>query len=366
MISPAIDKLLFCIWHHQPLQKAHSQHRYITEVCMRVLNECKSRYIPTIRENKFVEDLHRVERKLSNQLSFAAMKMFREPDKAFSYFHYGDSALSIDVGPIQVSCTALQGTRPRMEDTVLCSILTLNICGREEKAYLTAIFDGHGGSTYSRYLEHSFAKHLQNEINIIGNERRSLDKVTIWNALKLTFVHMQKKLLERLDTPAPRGGSTAIVCLIIQEQLWTACLGDSRAILVGKDNCVQLSEDALPTDARYLKSIKKRHGMVERGRILSKKVSLEPARAFGDFDVPGVSQRPKITVFPLMLSDVVILACDGLWNVAASRQIAQAIQQRVDISLSQLSNDIANSAFISGSRDNITVVAIKLRPPPSR
>ena len=106
--------------------------------------------------------------------------------------------------------------------------------------------------------------------------------------------------------------------------------------------------------------------MVERGRILSKKVSLEPARAFGDFDVPGVSQRPKITVFPLMLSDVVILACDGLWNVAASRQIAQAIQQRVDISLSQLSNDIANSAFISGSRDNITVVAIKLRPPPSR
>jgi protein phosphatase PTC2/3 len=64
--------------------------------------------------------------------------------------------------------------------------------------------------------------------------------------LRNTFLSVQKQLNDMFPIKSPRDGSTAVVCAITNNVLWTANLGDSRAILSRKGNLVPLSVDQKP------------------------------------------------------------------------------------------------------------------------
>jgi protein phosphatase 1L len=184
----------------------------------------------------------------------------------------------------------------------------------------------------------------------------------IWNALKLTFVHLSDRF-KKLD---PNSGTTATVVLMLDGTLWTANVGDSRTILVDSSSgTAQLSEDAKPSDPRYQKGIEKRGGVIDFNQIPPRiNGSLAVARAIGDANVgPGVSSRPKIT--KMLLSQIhsgshLVLTCDGIYDVASTRQVGRAVRVQGALKKNPLSiaRDLVFSAYRAGSEDNLSALVV--------
>jgi serine/threonine protein phosphatase PrpC len=55
-----------------------------------------------------------------------------------------------------------------------------------------------------------------------------------------------------------------------------------------------------------------------------------------------------------------ILACDGIYDVASTVQIAQASIENRHLSAQDLAGHLVFSAFTSGSFDNLSVLVVKL------
>jgi serine/threonine protein phosphatase PrpC len=325
------------------------------------------------RENRIRTGPDAIKRKLAQELAYAKEQEASEEDKGFAYqpatadIHgsdgtsptfEADKVLGRDVGV----CHFI-GRRPTMEDEHLATSFDLNVGGQVYPVSLFGVFDGHGGGEASAYIRDNLQKKLIEMLTrFCPNE---LTNEGIWNALKLTFVGLNK------DLAHPRAGTTATVSMILDGRLWTANVGDSRTIL---DDATQLSEDAKPNDPRYRQGIEDRGGQVYQHRFgdvprINKVLAL--ARAIGDHLIRGVddnrlrpvSARPKITM--LALSEIepgthLILACDGIYDVASTRQVAKGIKGDKDGSTMQLAQNIVHSAYMAGSKDNLSALVVKL------
>jgi protein phosphatase 1L len=261
----------------------------------------------------------------------------------------------------KVGICAWTGSMQKMEDAHIVAAFNLKVAQTTYPVQLFGVFDGHGGNGAALYLKKNLTKKLQTTLETWCS--KGLTNETIWNALKMTFVELDQEFTE------DDSGSTATVVLCLDGKLWTANVGDSRAIL---DNKLQLSEDQSVLNAYYEKGIKRRGGFVskQRIRISAAPFKIEPsidvARAIGNRHLGSVvSARPKITVYPfteIPPGSHLILASDGVFKVASTHQVAEAVQKHFHQStLLELATNIAYSAFIAGSEDNLTVVVVALK-----
>ncbi|MCX6987634.1 MAG: PP2C family protein-serine/threonine phosphatase [Chlamydiae bacterium] len=324
------------------------------------------------RENRIRTGPDAIKRKLTKELAYAKEQKDIEEDKGFAYQPAtGDiqgrdrtsptferhNVLGRDVG----ICHFI-GKRAEMEDEHLATSFDLKVGGEVYPVSLFGVFDGHGGGQASAYVRDNLQKKLvEMLIRFCPNE---LTNEGIWNALKLTFVGLNK------DLAHPRAGTTATVSMILDGKLWTANVGDSRTIL---DDATQLSEDAKPNDSRYRQGIEDRGGIVTNRWNDAPRINrvLAVGRAIGDHLIRGVddnslrpvSARPKITMIPLSeieLGTHLILACDGIYDVASTRQVAQGVKGDKDGSSMQLAQNIVHSAYMAGSKDNLSALVVKL------
>lgn len=290
--------------------------------------------------------------KLQKQFKLAQDQAAKETDKAFHYLqapvNFQGEAHKEKVGKYEVGVCHCIGRRPTMEDEHLSTSFNLNIKGKAHPVQLFGVFDGHGGRQAAAFVKKNLEQELHNTLNEFCVN--GLTDKDIFNALKITFVRLDKKFKER-------SGTTATVAIILDGKLWTANVGDSRTIL---DNGIQLSEDAEPADPRYKKGIEKRGGRVFFNRINGQ---LGVARAIGDHNVTGVSPKPKITVLPLSMvpsQSHLILTCDGVYDVASTRQVAEAVKTHKNQSVTELAKNIVYSAYQAASEDNLSALVIKL------
>lgn len=312
------------------------------------------------RENRIRQGAELIQRKLRTELEAAEDQKNSELDKAFSHseFHVIPERATEPrlQGAFLSSVCHFIGRRRTMEDTHLNAKVDLTICGQTHEMHLFGIFDGHGGASAAEYLK----EHLSAQVaeTLLEMNQSGLTDVGIWNALKMAFVKLNR-IYEG------RAGSTATLAVVLDNKLWVANLGDSRTILVKETGSVmQLSEDAKPADPRYLRGIQNRGGWVRMGRTPRVQGRLAVARAFGDHALePFVSSRPKITMVPL--SEIprgshIVLACDGVYDVASTRQIGNFIHENRNTSLQQMAEGIVNSSYVAGSRDNLSAMVVRL------
>jgi serine/threonine protein phosphatase PrpC len=262
-----------------------------------------------------------------------------------------------------------QGRRPTMEDQHIANTFNIKIGDKEYPVELYGVFDGHGGGGASTYIKDNLSKKLKEkllELNVDG-----LTDPGIFNALKLVFVAVHDDFKSELSFEHRRieldpSGTTATVSMILDGNLWTANTGDSRTILQdGKGVTKQLSEDAKPSDARYKKGIRKRGGRVlsiyGTPRING---NLAVGRAIGDYSVgPGINPRPKITKVALSIiseGSKLILACDGIYDVANTRQVGNAVKEHPKLSNEYLAKGIVYSAYKASSTDNLSALVIDI------
>ncbi len=308
---------------------------------------------PLMRSQRLRRGPKNIERRLLKHFERAQDQAAKEADKKFRYLSapadFKGKREIEKVPGYEVGVSHFIGRRKEMEDQHLATSFDLNVDGKIYPIQLFGVLDGHGGGQASLYLKNNLAKKLKETLEEFCS--RGMSHENIWNALKQTFVRLKREFKE------PKSGSTATVAMIFnQEELWTANVGDSRTIL---DSGIQLSEDAKPTDIYYKQKIENRGGKVINGRINRQ---LAVARAIGDHNVGAVSARPKITVYPLAQipkGGHLILACDGIYDVSSTRQIAKGVQEHREESAAQIASDLVYSAYQAFSLDNLSALVVK-------
>lgn len=293
----------------------------------------------------------------------------QQQDEFKTHWRETDSMEDYTLHDVSVATVHAQGLRESQEDV---DIAYAGHFG-DTPYQVMGIVDGHGGNAVANYVKAHIQEEIEKAVAIHG-----MTDEGIFLALKEAFVQLDAKIACDIGT---KTGAAAVVSLKIGSQLYTANLGDCRAILKvvdaqGKKTLtVPLSRDAKAPDPRVdsplLKSIKNRGGKVSNCHGWRVNGEIEPARAFGDKHLRNetgeyyvMSPRPKITKidlsqYPNAKGIYLIQACDGIWDVATSKEASSVVRPRISLKAAALS--LVMSALLAGSHDNCSALIAKLK-----
>jgi serine/threonine protein phosphatase PrpC len=251
-----------------------------------------------------------------------------------------------------VGLANMRGKRPTMEDSHLSTILEIPYQKHILQAPIIAIFDGHGGAGCAKFMQENLGAYLKRNLPLALKSYGDAD-TAIYNGLVFTCNQLNDDFKRDLS------GTTANITLIIDRQLWVANMGDTRAILCQGSDVVILSEDARSDEQSATEGIEKRGGRVIAGRVEGQ---IQVACAIGDIGILGISHRPKISKYLLPAipsKDLrLVIACDGLWDVASSSQVAQDVAKLNHLPPKQIASYLVHKAYKAGSQDNISVFVV--------
>jgi len=263
---------------------------------------------------------------------------------------------------------SVQGRRPTMEDThIVIDDLKKKYpdLGLKEEHYsVYGVFDGHGGPEASKLVKKMLHKNVLND--------PAFAKGDIETALRNGFSKTDKEILSVSESDNWKSGSTAVLCLVINNSLYVANAGDSEAVLGRRTEngyeAVLLSEKHKPTEQGEKDRIKKAGGHVVFGRVMG---SLAVARAFGDRDFKHpynkaedhfVTSEPFIRKIQLVPEEdeFLIVSCDGLWDRLTYQHAVEFVanarnEGRYPTETSQL---LVKDSLDRGTLDNVTAIVI--------
>ncbi|KAH9376947.1 hypothetical protein HPB48_002738 [Haemaphysalis longicornis] len=243
-----------------------------------------------------------------------------------------------------------------------------------------AVFDGHNGLRASRHAAQQL--HRQLATRFPKGDMSHVEK-EIKRSIMESFKKTDEDFLKRAASykPSWKDGTTAVVVVAIDNTLYIANLGDSKAILCRyheeskKHISVPLSKDHNPIDYGERMRIQKAGGFVKDGRVMG---LLEVSRSLGDgqYKRCGVSCLPDVMRCQLTPHDrFLVLACDGLWKVFTSDQVLAIVlatlqdetigaegdeKRTLDLRCEAACNKLVNEAVRKLSGDNVTVVIVRI------
>lgn len=227
------------------------------------------------------------------------------------------------------------------------------------------IFDGHYGPHTADYLEKNLLSLVESKLSKLQTESRSDEKIQL--TIEESFTELDNLITDRYAGCAENtdlalqdkihimhiaaSGSCALLVLYnhTRKTIYTACTGDSRAVLGqqiadGTWESVALSADQKGGNEAEMERIRKEHPDEEAATKDGKVLGMSVTRAFGDFrwksshekqmdqsmrfishgamkpeeipTPPYLTAKPVITVTMLEAnqSAVLVMASDGLWD----------------------------------------------------
>ncbi len=141
-------------------------------------------------------------------------------------------------------------------------------------------------------------------------------------------------------------GTTLVLILIKQNDIYIASAGDSRAYMINEQNIYQITKDHSIVQE-----------MLDSGQINEEEAVNHPRKNIITRAL-GVSEKIEIDYYQLNLdTDFVLFMCtDGFSNYASKEKILEIINNHSFAQLGRKCIDFANEA---GGQDNITIVAIR-------
>lgn len=209
--------------------------------------------------------------------------------------------------------TSVVGSEHANEDRFCCLSGQL---GKLRGVSVFAVFDGHGGSRAAELASRRIPEILEQKLSdmirlhaefegVAESELLDLSGILlagelpsglIQESLVSSFVQMERELL--LGDKNDQSGSTALVCLIVKSRLYTATVGDSKAVLAMKTSLAkrfpapsatsQLGVEHKPTRGQEKRRIEKAGGYVEDGRVFG---VLAMSRCLGDRRLKGFTHK---------------------------------------------------------------------------
>lgn len=316
---------------------------------------------PLLPDNQAVVDSLNTKTKMADRSPNARclinlVKAIRDKDPTLSILSTVDLfAENKEDRPLKFSFTecAAQGIRDEMED----EHFILNLPNNEK---LIGVFDGHDGDVMAKFAKQYFKEHFSYELSKNPDD---LEKVF-------------QTLLDKINAEAKaRGlpsGSTVCVTYINNENMaYTLTLGDSETKVFrkigGKWKVIPLSlvmnwckrkEEKRASDlSREVWERQNNYDAKKRLSPLSTWGSNVP-RALGDFrfDHSGIINKGKVTRFQLEKNDVLISACDGLWDYVSDDSISQMLDYNSGQITAENLTRYALYKEIKPSKDNVTVI----------
>ena len=129
---------------------------------------------------------------------------------------------------------SLQGRRPTMEDCHICVENVWEEEGREEgmKCSYFGVFDGHGGQKAAEFAANTLHQH------IVRHEDFPHDAPT---AIQSAFLDVERNFLEWAKRDQLEDGTTAVIAILLGNELHVANVGDSEAVLCHNGTSVELT-----------------------------------------------------------------------------------------------------------------------------
>ncbi|KAJ3296353.1 Protein phosphatase 2C 1 [Borealophlyctis nickersoniae] len=230
-----------------------------------------------------------------------------------------------------------------------------------------AIFDGHAGKSAAEWcgghLHETFRDLLQAQPD-----------TPIPELLNKSFLQTDKQLSEKQGLFS---GCTAVVAVLRTEEreelgaegvktgvkkskrvLYTANVGDARAVLCRKGQAVRLSYDHKGSDSLEARRIQDAGGFVMNNRVNG---VLAVTRSLGDITMKEWVIGSPFTTESVVEDDdpFLILACDGLWDVCSDQNAVDLIRDVQDPQ--QAAEDLLEHALENFSTDNLSVLVIRFK-----
>ncbi|MCL4133310.1 UNVERIFIED_CONTAM: hypothetical protein GTU68_021944, partial [Idotea baltica] len=165
-----------------------------------------------------------------------------------------------------------------------------------------------------------------------------------------------------------KSGTTAVCAFISPTHIFVANCGDSRAVLYRSGGIGLSTFDHKPINPIEKERIQNAGGSVMIQRVNG---SLAVSRALGDFEYKNVegkgpceqlvSPEPEIYMERRTEEDeFLVLACDGIWDVMSNEDLCAYVRSRLLVydNIQTVANDVVDTCFYKGSRDNMSIVLI--------
>ncbi|KAK3164505.1 hypothetical protein QOZ80_1AG0020040 [Eleusine coracana subsp. coracana] len=252
------------------------------------------------------------------------------------------------------------GRRETMEDTHFM----LPHMSEEKDVYAFGIFDGHRGSAAAEFSVRAvpgFLKQLGQDTSPTDALAEAFVRTDIAFREEL-IVHQKSKRITKKDW---HPGCTAVIALIVRNKLFVANAGDCRAILNRAGKPLPMTRDhvaSCPKEReRVIKAGTDVKWQTDTWRVGA--AALQVTRSIGDDDLkPAVTAQPEIIETALSAEDeFLVIASDGLWDVVSNEDVLSIVKDTVK-EPGMCSKRLATEAAERGSKDNITVIVVFLRP----
>ncbi|KAI8617020.1 phosphatase 2C-like domain-containing protein [Chytriomyces sp. MP71] len=234
--------------------------------------------------------------------------------------------------------------------------------GGEDGQGFFAIFDGHAGKVAAEWC----GKNLHETLLKLIRERPDAPIPHLFNE---AFVETDKQLASKKVS----SGCTAVAALVRIEDrrtgendalvrkrvLYTANVGDARAVLSRNGRALRLSYDHKGSDAHEKQRIMESGGFVVNGRVNG---VLAVTRALGDLTMKDyIIGNPYTTETVLEdADDTLLLACDGVWDVCSDQDAIDFLVAQQDRADTQAAaDDLLALALEKLSTDNLTVMVVR-------
>jgi serine/threonine protein phosphatase PrpC len=336
---------------------------------------------------------------------------------------------AMDLVPIAWGVSERQGVRPTMEDAYAHESLELE--QGKPKAHYFGIFDGHGGSQSANYAGENAAKEFRESYLNIEEETNPLmqsvythqkehqenpleqgvyiaheedenplencmylapaqqkeknplkqgvyvtsQQNIIQEALEQSYINLDKKMQQQFND-----GSAAVSAVIENGKLYLAWAGDARAVVADANGAIKAATVDHKPEADAEKSrIEAAGGIVvymqtqKTWRING----LAMSRSLGDKMVKKgikpniiIANPELITVDKLQKGDIIILACDGLWDVMSNQAAIDFVRDNLSKSVEEIKKlnafplvkgESAKNMKNDGSNEKLIEIARALR-----
>ncbi|EKG05819.1 phosphatase 2C, putative [Trypanosoma cruzi] len=251
---------------------------------------------------------------------------------------------------IGAACVSVNGYRPSMEDA--------HVMAADGDVNLFGVFDGHNGGECSEYI----AKHISEKVRAMNGNYEPADFERLCVSLDNDFMR----------DVGDASGTTGTFCLVMRDYTTIVCnVGDSRTLLTRGGKILFATEDHKPNNPDERDRIEANGGCVVSSRVDG---DLAVSRSFGDSsfkrkDVGGDYMKQKVIAVPditrlaCQQGDIIILACDGVFEGAFSNEevvgfVHEQVAKCTDLAVAAAR--VCDEAIRRGSKDNISCMIVRL------
>ncbi len=314
------------------------------------------------------------------KISVMGMEPEENPDKKVENveknynFNFVNSISTGDEN-ISIGGFATAGRRPQMEDVSQY----ITEFGPKGDCMLFAIFDGHAGKEVAKHCANWLYKIIQTHPEFETNTEKALID---------SFENFNKSEIIQKTQPI-NCGSCAIVVIIKNNKIYSANLGDSKAILCKNGKAIKLSNDHSVNSESECERVIKAGGYIKtiiKEKNIVKRFVVDNPTAFLDIIMPsrrfcrlgkyaGIISTPEIMVENLdSNTEFLILGCDGIFEENMTEQDAVDIVRKV--LLEDLAGKLMNStlaakklvekAYDRQSGDNLSAIVVGFNKPKTK